>query len=48
LHQDLKPNNIFIKDGKFKIADFDLSILMNESSNKVSTAVQGTFTYMSL
>ena len=27
LHQDLKPENVLIKNGKFKLTDFGFSIL---------------------
>ena len=42
LHQDLKPDNIFINDGMFKIGDFGLSCKIN-SENLVRG---GTFEYM--
>ncbi len=33
MHEDLKPENIFIKDGVFKIGDFGLSIKLKPLSN---------------
>lgn len=32
LHQDLKPENIFINEGIFKIGDFGLSYKLNDKS----------------
>jgi serine/threonine protein kinase len=46
LHQDLKPQNIFVHNARFKIADFDLSIL--HEGVIFGTNRQGTFPYMSL
>ena len=31
MHQDLKPGNILMMDGKFKLADFGLSILYKDT-----------------
>lgn len=36
LHQDLKPENIFINEGRFKIGDFGLSYKLNDSQYKKS------------
>lgn len=30
IHQDLKPDNIFINQNKFKIGDFGLSFKLND------------------
>ena len=44
-HRDLKPDNIFIKNGKYLIADFGFAKIFNQ--NKLMESMVGTPLYES-
>ena len=46
LHQDIKPDNILIKNNEYKITDFGFSILYE--GFKYSKRREGTIIYMPL
>jgi aurora kinase len=46
LHQDLKPENVLIKENKLKLTDFGFSILYE--GHKYSNVREGTVHYMPL
>ncbi|MBI3009175.1 MAG: protein kinase [Candidatus Omnitrophica bacterium] len=46
VHRDIKPQNVLIKDGYVKVADFGISILKT-TDKKISESRSGTCIYMS-
>ena len=47
LHRDLKPDNIFIHDGIYKIGDFGFAKCVNDLDRSLNTSQVGTPLYMS-
>ncbi|KAI9786680.1 MAG: hypothetical protein M1839_006231 [Geoglossum umbratile] len=45
VHRDIKPNNIFIHDGKFKLGDFGLSRIKHHEESSKSEWLAGTRMY---
>ena len=45
-HRDIKPQNILIKNGRYKICDFGESIVLNKSGMVIQN-IRGTELYMS-
>jgi serine/threonine protein kinase len=49
LHQDLKPENVLIKDGKYKLTDFGFSIFYSGMpEDRLGSTRKGTIHYMPL
>lgn len=46
LHEDIKPENVLVHEGVFKLADFGLAI--SAENTKCSSKRRGTLYYMSL